>query len=71
MAHFDDLFKIFTAHNLSCWVAGIDHDNCARAEAQILTLLDLLVESVSIETPAIGLVQIVGQQLASIQGQES
>ena len=71
MAHFDDLFKIFTAHDLSCWVAGIDHDNCARAEAEILALLDLLVESVSIETPAIGLIQIVGQKLTSIESQQS
>ena len=56
---------------MSCWVAGIDHDNCARAEAEILALLDLLVESVGIETPAIGLVQIVGQKLTSIESQQS
>ena len=69
VTHANDRLEVFTSHDLSSGIARVDHDNCARTKAISFGLDNHVVECVRIKAPALALIEIVGQELASVQGQ--
>ena len=63
VADTDNVLQVFSAHDLSCRIARVDHDDGAGRDTVINSLCDKCLKRLGIETPVPIFVEIVRQEL--------
>jgi hypothetical protein len=70
VAELDNLFEVAAAHDLTRGVSWVDHDNGAGNEPRLSTVVDLLLEGLSVQGPALIFLQVVGQESSVSEGKK-